>query len=200
MGTRGLTMVVADGEYKIAQYGQWDHYPDGQGLKVLKFCNKLLDDNNMSIFRKQLNRTRWVTQSQIDRAHIEIGVDNNVWMTMEQTAKFDLLFPFMSRDHGAEILDMVFSADIEKDIFLNDSHEFGGDSLLCEWAYLINLDTNELEVFKGFNTDFTKASARFTDCISSHEKYAPVQSIKIWKLNALPTAEEFLSNLIVEEK
>lgn len=24
------------------------------------------------------------------------------------------------------------------------------DSLYCEWAYIVNLDTNELEVYKGF--------------------------------------------------
>ena len=27
MGTRNLTCVFKDGEYKVAQYGQWDGYP-----------------------------------------------------------------------------------------------------------------------------------------------------------------------------
>ena len=31
MGTRGLTMVVSKGKTRVAQYGQWDHYPSGQG-------------------------------------------------------------------------------------------------------------------------------------------------------------------------
>lgn len=31
MGTRNLTAVYLDGEYKIAQYGQWDGYPKDKG-------------------------------------------------------------------------------------------------------------------------------------------------------------------------
>lgn len=31
MGTRNLTAVYIDGEYKVAQYGQWDGYPEGPG-------------------------------------------------------------------------------------------------------------------------------------------------------------------------
>lgn len=40
MGTRHLIAAVIDGEYKIAQYGQWDGDPEGQGLTVLDFLLK----------------------------------------------------------------------------------------------------------------------------------------------------------------
>ena len=32
MGTRNLTMVIQDQQTRIAQYGQWDGFPDGQGI------------------------------------------------------------------------------------------------------------------------------------------------------------------------
>lgn len=31
-----------------------------------------------------------------------------------------------------------------------DNHNFIKNSLFCEWAYIINLDTNKLEVWEGF--------------------------------------------------
>lgn len=37
MGTRHLIAAKVDGEYKLAQYGQWDGYPEGQGVAVLDF-------------------------------------------------------------------------------------------------------------------------------------------------------------------
>lgn len=40
MGTRNLTCVVLDGEYKVAQYGQWDGYPEGQGRTILEFLSQ----------------------------------------------------------------------------------------------------------------------------------------------------------------
>lgn len=41
MGTRNLTAVYLDGQYKVAQYGQWDGYPEGQGITVLTFLLSL---------------------------------------------------------------------------------------------------------------------------------------------------------------
>ena len=37
MGTQNLTSVWFEGKYRIAQYGQFDGYPSGQGLTVLHF-------------------------------------------------------------------------------------------------------------------------------------------------------------------
>src|SRR3546814_20563425 len=43
MGTRNLTCVVVDGAYKVAQYGQWDGYPSGQGATARAFLREQLD-------------------------------------------------------------------------------------------------------------------------------------------------------------
>lgn len=40
MGTRNLTCVVVDGEMKVAQYGQWDGYPEGQGATCCEFIQE----------------------------------------------------------------------------------------------------------------------------------------------------------------
>ena len=52
MGTRNLTIVYVDGEYKVAQYGQWDGYPEGQGATCLDFLRNKMDEK---IFREELH-------------------------------------------------------------------------------------------------------------------------------------------------
>ena len=34
MGTRHITAVVAEGQFVVAQYGQWDGYPLGQEMTL----------------------------------------------------------------------------------------------------------------------------------------------------------------------
>ena len=40
MGTRNLTIIVEDNKHKVAQYCQWDGYPEGQG----RTCYNILKD------------------------------------------------------------------------------------------------------------------------------------------------------------
>jgi hypothetical protein len=43
MGTRNLTKVIdRNGEIKVAQYGQWDGYPSGQGLPKKNLAKSIL--------------------------------------------------------------------------------------------------------------------------------------------------------------
>ncbi len=48
---------------------------------------------------------------------------------------------------GKNIIELF---DKDKIIFYNDI-DFIKDGLNCEWGYLINLDTNKLEIYKGLN-------------------------------------------------
>lgn len=57
MGTRSLICVFKDGEYKVAQYSQWDGYPEGHGIGVLKFLTKEMDRN---LFETKLNMVRYI--------------------------------------------------------------------------------------------------------------------------------------------
>ena len=53
MGTRHLILVYYKGKYHIAQYGQWDGHPRGQGVTVLGFVRS---PENLSKLRAVLDR------------------------------------------------------------------------------------------------------------------------------------------------
>jgi len=57
MGTLNLTAVMMDGEYKIAQYGQWDGYPEGQGKTILEFLN---GNGNIERLKTALAKVRFL--------------------------------------------------------------------------------------------------------------------------------------------
>ena len=57
-----------------------------------------------------------------------------------------------------KILDKVIEGDYSElsnhfDIAIEETNDFIKNSLFCEYGYIINLDTNKLMVFKGFNKD-----------------------------------------------
>ena len=51
MGTRNLTMVISNGKTKVAQYGQWDGYPDGQGMTALSTLKRIILSGELGQFK-----------------------------------------------------------------------------------------------------------------------------------------------------
>jgi hypothetical protein len=184
MGTRGLTAVQVDGKYMVAQYGQWDHNPSGQGVTALKFCRECLVGETRARFRSALARVRF---SELDR---ELRSS-----TFVRDAKNGERYPYAGRDNGAEILDLILSAPDDQTIYLSDSISFVEDSLFCEWAYVVDLDSLTFEVFKGFNKNALGAGERFRSFDKSGGEYRPVHHVVTWKLDDLPSEEAFLRAL-----
>ena len=56
MGTRSLIAVKSNEKYKIAQYSQWDGYPDGQGKTVLEFLRSIVKKGRVIEFKNQLDK------------------------------------------------------------------------------------------------------------------------------------------------
>ena len=67
----------------------------------------------------------------------EIGAENG-WMTGSQAEKYNAKYPYLSRDHAADILELIDESK-DRTIWLNDSSSFAADSLFCEWAYVVDL-------------------------------------------------------------
>jgi hypothetical protein len=133
MGTRGLTIVKLGGKVKIAQYGQWDHYPTGQGATISKFIREKMDLHKLKAKVKALEFT---TDEEIEQLY-----QNN-------TENFKEKYPQFHRDTGAEILELVQSGKVPKVL---NSIDFLKDSLFCEYAYELDLDKKVVKVYTGSN-------------------------------------------------
>ena len=117
----------------------------------------------------------------------------------EPVAEYFRKYPQLSRDAGSKVLAMIQSGDdgmpIETEI------TFAGESLMCEWAYVIDFDKRTFEVFKGFNKETLDPSERFasqpTDDYMPSDgiPYKQVKHAQTWSLDALPTKEAFLAAL-----
>lgn len=192
MGTRGLTVVVSDGVNRVAQYGQWDHYPRGQGRTALAFCREhLSNDNGRAVFKEKLKLTRFISDEEHKKLWGGFGVDiSSGFVAWDAGKAFGKLYPSLSRDTGAQILSVIMNA--EKEVPLQDEFEFGADGLFCEWAWVIDLDKKVLEAYKGFSKE--PAVGRFAHLTPSAKAYQPISLDRAFLLDDLPSEETFLKS------
>lgn len=146
MGTRHLIMVIKDQTTKVAQYGQWDGYPSGQGFMILDFFR----NNDLEKFRSQLDKVHWITEEK----NKEVDDFNKSLSGWDSYKLFNEKYPELSRDTGSGILDIIMKT--EKELYLIDNSDFIKDAIFCEWSYIINLDDNTLKVNFSKTFDLTK--------------------------------------------
>jgi hypothetical protein len=211
MGTRNLTMVISKGETKVAQYGQWDGYPSGKGVNILNFLITLgTDKTAKEEFLKERKENGWARDNakeflKLKNLSIENFKENLDSISFFAEEEIEILNedfgkslkqrPYLSRDVASEILLEISKGNVDK---LVSQEKFAGDSLFCEWAYVVDLDKNTFEVYKGFNTKKIDETERFFYLQEEEEEYKPVSLLKSYELNNLPTIEEFLK--LEEEK
>lgn len=144
MGTRGVTTVIIDGEIRVQQYGQWDHYPEGQGLDALKFARRLKDPEILQEFKDKVRNLRIVEV-------LEEEPDVMAWNNLPYDNKADgykEIFPEFHRDIGTKILSMILD-DKTRRVFLDEEGISWGVGFPT-----INLD-DETYSFKYYDHDHT---------------------------------------------
>jgi hypothetical protein len=141
MGTRGLYGFYKDGVDKLT-YNHFDSYPSGLGKDVINFIRKNSIENMNQIF---------------DRI---IMVDGDSTPTKEQQQNCILYYSnCVSTGKPTEWYSLLRNAQGDLDAFnkgllyMIDNKDFIKESLFCEWAYIINLTDNVLEIYKGFQKE-----------------------------------------------
>ena len=195
MGTRNLTVVFMDGEYKVAQYGQWDGYPEGQGATCLAF---LRDEMDESKFREQLKKVHFWSAEELDNLFAEFGADQDGSIRMRDYDRFKEAYPELHRDTAADVLKMIQDGNVR---LLKNDIDFAADGLFCEWAYVIDLDNRRFEVYTGFHKEPLTEKDRFYFLKDKEEGngYSGIHMVTSWSLDDLPTKEAFIKTFVAED-
>jgi hypothetical protein len=140
MGTRGVIGFRVDGEDKVT-YNHSDSYPEHLGDAIATFVGKTSNEVIAATARGLVlvKEEGTPTPAQIEETrpfhNLSVGDQKDTdWYCCLRDAQGDL-FAYTAR--GLK--------------YMIDSHNFLGDSLFCEYAYIINVDTGKLEFYRGFN-------------------------------------------------
>ncbi|KAK4131914.1 hypothetical protein BT67DRAFT_138792 [Trichocladium antarcticum] len=219
MGTRHLICVFWKGRWFLAQYGQFDGYPEVQGVRVFKFLSVA---QNIANLKAGLEAHVYEpTQQDLDAISAECDAwDANRRAQAQGQVSFERnmtglqqLYPSLSRETSAGILGIVARASQAREEEEDDDDAaeggagkgdrkipvclqlgFATDTLFCEWVYVIDLDREVLEVFGGGET--SHAGHRFADVEpNTGEVPAFVCSYTFSELYLLKGGDEFLAKV-----
>lgn len=155
MGTRHLICAIVDNTIKLAQYGQWDGYFSGQGQGIVDF---ILNKMDITKFKDALRECSFITENEAKKLD-----------------KLEEIPKEFSRDCGSDILKLIQDEGIRK---LYNSYNFGADSLFCEFAYILDMDNNILEVYTGFNKNPLEELERFYPISKNDNGYYAIKLFK----------------------
>lgn len=147
MGTRGAYGFRKGGVDKIS-YNHFDSYPSGLGAEIAKYClNTPLEE--------------------LGKAYDAITmVDQDTMPTVKQQKQLKKYFKEVGTGRADDWYALLRGTqgdigEAAKCGFMIDNHGFMLDSLFCEYAYVINLDTGMLEVYEGFQKDGAAINGRY---------------------------------------
>ncbi len=184
MGTRGLVCVQKGGEYKVAQYGQYDTDPEYRGFNILKFLNNV----NLKVLESDISECIFYTEEQLQDILSEYKPGTMIFGAPWHRELCGITFE--------EILSLIVFGNVRS---LENSINFAQQSLHCEWGYVIDFDKRTFEVYKGFNKKNLTKKDRFYKG-KSIEEYKPIKLAVSYSLDDLPTEEEFLDFFYPDEE
>lgn len=143
MSTRGAYGFHKGGVDKIT-YNHFDSYPRILGREIVEFCRSTTIEEMNEIFDRIIlvDEMQPATKEQQEEC-IKLGY-LDLTVSAQTPADWYCLLRGAQGDLGAYKRGLRYMIDYS--YFLKES-------LFCEWAYIINLDTNQLEVYKGFQLE-----------------------------------------------
>ncbi len=170
MGTRSLVIVIKDRVVKLAQYGQFDGYPEGQGVGIIETLR-----GKLAAFSEALDKLHFITKEE----------SQALYKSKDEAA-------INALQDGYKVFPYILDGSVTGVV---DNYQFAAESLWCEWCYVLDFDRDTLEVYKGFNRKELTPEDRFYPLEKFRDTSTPFHPVKLlckFKLSNLPKEEEFL--------
>ncbi len=194
MSTRGVFGVRINGKDKL-MYNHSDSYESGLGVYMLDTFRKMEKERGID----------WIKQ----RAEALQLFDTDLPPSSENQEK---LKPFSDLSVSERSLNDWYcltrhlQGELEKVLEVgvaSESDSFITDSLFCEWGYIINLDDNKFEVYRGFQRRPHEKGRFAKDVMPSEQQtyysrgpYYPCALLIEFPLDNLPSNKDFLEAVV----
>ncbi len=144
MGTRGAYGFRIDEKDKVTSNGH-DSHPSGLGKNIMIYiANTPLEKIRVAASRITLVRGDSEPSAELIKRYKKYAEED----VSENWNYYDLLAKTQRNRFPGNLF--FYNKDLEHMI---DDSEFLHDSLFCEWAYIINMDSGQFEVYQGGNED-----------------------------------------------
>lgn len=191
MGTRGSYGFRKNGVDKLT-YNHFDSYPSWLGRTVIEFCkNNTIDEMNEvydNIF--MVDRNSIPTELQIKEC-IENGFADFSVSTQKNTDWYCLLRNCQGN------LECLKNIKPNSFAYMINNSDFIKDSLWCEYAYIINLDDEVLEFYKGFQKEPQEENRYGTE---KNDGYYPCKLCLTVPLNEIEDIDKIIEMMESDEE
>jgi hypothetical protein len=175
MGTRGSAGFIYQEEVKLG-YNQFDSYPDGLGRDVLGIVSKINKEDGWEKLKNNVLKLKDIGRDTITDDELLKRYEKYSNLSVSEQKLSDPYCLFRSIQ-GSDWIDEVYSGNLEHYTLENN---FVYDSLFCEYAYIINLDTMKLEFYDGYQKE-VQVGNRFGES-SNSDGYYPCRLVGVFSL------------------
>lgn len=165
MGTRHLVAIVQNNEYKVAQYGLFDGYPSGAGIEILNF----LRENNLDRFAEKVSKCSFLNEEEHEAIAAKKFRGGSIEKFMKRPTK-SFKYAHLSRDTGSDIFQFIMDS---KGLQTINRIDFVAEGLFCEWAYVVDLDKQTFEVYRGVQKTPVPEDQRFASMNPDPSTFVP---------------------------
>lgn len=141
MSTRGYLGLKKNGKLK-GMYNHFDSYPSGLGVYIVDTLNEIDSKDRIKVLNDTYDFIQLINEdSKPTKEQIKLCKDSGVANFIVSTKSEDDWYCLLRETQGN------LKLYIDKVIpYMLNGNNFINDTLFCEWYYIINLDTNKLEV------------------------------------------------------